>query len=146
MRRIPNKTIAEDVRTAFREDPAARNVLEVLTCYPGLHAIWIAGKGGCARIRRNRTVTRRNHRLKRLAFMLEIPFGGLNQVGDQVVAPPEFGIDVRPRFVTGIASPHESIVPVRINGQAVPIRVQHEHTARCGQHASEDNPSATMGR
>lgn len=35
------KHIAEDVRTAFREDPAARSVLEVLLCYPGLHAIWM---------------------------------------------------------------------------------------------------------
>ncbi|MBL7091919.1 MAG: serine O-acetyltransferase [Candidatus Omnitrophica bacterium] len=35
------KRIAEDIRTAFREDPAARNVIEVLLCYPGLHAIWM---------------------------------------------------------------------------------------------------------
>jgi serine O-acetyltransferase len=35
------KRIAEDIRTAFREDPAARNVVEVLLCYPGLHAIWM---------------------------------------------------------------------------------------------------------
>ena len=35
------KKIAEDIRTAFREDPAARNVIEVLLCYPGLHAIWM---------------------------------------------------------------------------------------------------------
>lgn len=33
--------ISEDVRTAFREDPAARNAIEVLLCYPGLHAIWM---------------------------------------------------------------------------------------------------------
>ncbi|MDD5190801.1 MAG: serine O-acetyltransferase [Dehalococcoidales bacterium] len=30
----------EDIRTVFREDPAARSVIEVLTCYPGLHAVW----------------------------------------------------------------------------------------------------------
>jgi serine O-acetyltransferase len=34
------KRIAEDIRTVFKGDPAARSVLEVLTCYPGLHAIW----------------------------------------------------------------------------------------------------------
>lgn len=33
--------MAEDIRTVFREDPAARNTLEVLFCYPGLHAIWL---------------------------------------------------------------------------------------------------------
>jgi len=33
--------IREDVRTVFRKDPAARSTLEVLTCYPGLHAVWM---------------------------------------------------------------------------------------------------------
>ncbi|HOT90079.1 MAG TPA: serine O-acetyltransferase [Anaerolineae bacterium] len=33
--------LREDVRTVFAKDPAARSVLEVLTCYPGLHAIWM---------------------------------------------------------------------------------------------------------
>jgi|YNPNPStandDraft_1061719.scaffolds.fasta_scaffold01396_5 serine O-acetyltransferase len=32
--------IKEDVQTAFRRDPAARSFLEVILCYPGLHAIW----------------------------------------------------------------------------------------------------------
>lgn len=33
--------IREDIRTVFEKDPAARSTLEVLCCYPGLHAIWI---------------------------------------------------------------------------------------------------------
>jgi serine O-acetyltransferase len=33
--------LREDVRTAFAKDPAAKGTLEVLTCYPGLHAIWL---------------------------------------------------------------------------------------------------------
>lgn len=33
--------IREDVRTVFERDPAARSTLEVLTCYPGLHALWL---------------------------------------------------------------------------------------------------------
>ncbi len=32
--------LKEDIQTAFREDPAARSVLEVVLCYPGLHALW----------------------------------------------------------------------------------------------------------
>jgi serine O-acetyltransferase len=32
--------IREDIKTAFQKDPAARNALEVLLCYPGLHALW----------------------------------------------------------------------------------------------------------
>ena len=30
----------EDIRTIRRNDPAARNALEILLCYPGLHALW----------------------------------------------------------------------------------------------------------
>ncbi len=30
----------EDIQSVFHRDPAARNAFEVMTCYPGLHAIW----------------------------------------------------------------------------------------------------------
>lgn len=33
--------IKEDVSTVLKKDPAAGSVIEVLTCYPGLHAVWI---------------------------------------------------------------------------------------------------------
>jgi serine O-acetyltransferase len=32
--------IREDIKSVFERDPAARNFFEVLTNYPGLHAIW----------------------------------------------------------------------------------------------------------
>ena len=32
--------IKEDIDAALRQDPAARNRLEVLLTYPGLHAVW----------------------------------------------------------------------------------------------------------
>jgi len=35
------KTLKEDIQTVFAKDPAARSTLEVLTCYPGLHALWL---------------------------------------------------------------------------------------------------------
>ena len=34
------RTFREDIRTVFDKDPAARNLLEVIFCYPGLHALW----------------------------------------------------------------------------------------------------------
>ncbi|OGS20687.1 MAG: serine O-acetyltransferase [Elusimicrobia bacterium RIFOXYA2_FULL_39_19] len=34
------KIISEDIKTIFEKDPAARNIIEVLLCYPGLHALW----------------------------------------------------------------------------------------------------------
>ncbi|MBI4295892.1 MAG: serine O-acetyltransferase [Chloroflexi bacterium] len=30
----------EDIRTVFERDPAAKSTLEVVCCYPGLHALW----------------------------------------------------------------------------------------------------------
>ena len=30
----------KDIKNVFEKDPAARSVLEVLLCYPGLHALW----------------------------------------------------------------------------------------------------------
>ncbi|HSB16970.1 MAG TPA: serine O-acetyltransferase [Bryobacteraceae bacterium] len=33
------RTIKEQVDTIFREDPAAKSVLEILLCYPGFHAV-----------------------------------------------------------------------------------------------------------
>ena len=34
-------SLKEDIATVFKKDPAARTVWEVITCYPGLHALWI---------------------------------------------------------------------------------------------------------
>ncbi|PZN06599.1 MAG: serine O-acetyltransferase, partial [Bacillota bacterium] len=33
--------LREDVQVVFERDPAARSVLEVILCYPGLHALWL---------------------------------------------------------------------------------------------------------
>jgi serine O-acetyltransferase len=33
--------LREDIQSVFHRDPAARNSFEVLTCYPGMHAIWL---------------------------------------------------------------------------------------------------------
>src|SRR5574340_1178196 len=34
------QTIKQDIEAIFERDPAARTNLEILLCYPGLHAIW----------------------------------------------------------------------------------------------------------
>ncbi|MFN3533328.1 MAG: serine O-acetyltransferase [Candidatus Brocadia sp.] len=33
--------IKEDINAAFQNDPAARSKLEVILCYPGVHALWL---------------------------------------------------------------------------------------------------------
>ncbi|MGH8706360.1 MAG: serine O-acetyltransferase [Burkholderiales bacterium] len=35
------KQLREDIASVFERDPAARSTWEVLTCYPGLHAVWL---------------------------------------------------------------------------------------------------------
>ena len=35
------KNLKEDIQNIFAKDPAAKNTLEVVLCYPGLHAIWL---------------------------------------------------------------------------------------------------------
>ena len=37
----PFSILGEDMKTVFDKDPAARNHLEVILCYPGLHALWL---------------------------------------------------------------------------------------------------------
>ncbi len=34
-------SITEDIQTVFAKDAAARSTLEVILCYPGLHALWM---------------------------------------------------------------------------------------------------------
>ena len=33
-------TLRQDIKSVFDRDPAARSTLEVIFCYPGLHAVW----------------------------------------------------------------------------------------------------------
>jgi serine O-acetyltransferase len=35
------RQLREDIASVFERDPAARSTWEVLTCYPGLHAVWL---------------------------------------------------------------------------------------------------------
>ncbi|MEY2873022.1 MAG: serine O-acetyltransferase CysE, partial [Pseudomonadota bacterium] len=35
------RRLKEDIACILERDPAARSVFEVVTCYPGLHALWI---------------------------------------------------------------------------------------------------------
>jgi serine O-acetyltransferase len=39
--------LREDIQSVFHRDPAARNAFEVLTCYPGLKAVWLHRVAHC---------------------------------------------------------------------------------------------------
>jgi serine O-acetyltransferase len=69
----------EDVRSVLERDPAARSRLEVMTCYPGLWAVWIH---------------RISHRLWRMKLWL--PARLLSQIGRFVT-----GVDIHPGALLG---------------------------------------------
>ena len=71
--------IMEDIKNVFTEDPAARSFLEVLTCYPGLHAVWLH---------------RVSHRLWTLG--LRLPARILSQTGRALT-----GIEIHPGATIG---------------------------------------------
>jgi serine O-acetyltransferase len=73
------KTIREDIQSVLDRDPAARNVFEVLLCYPGLHAVW------------NHRLT---HRLWRSGFKLIARW--LSQIARTVT-----GIEIHPGATIG---------------------------------------------
>ncbi len=64
--------IKEDINTAFREDPAARNWGEVLFCYPGLHAIWMHRVAHFLWVRGYRNFARFLSHISRLLTGIEI--------------------------------------------------------------------------
>jgi len=35
------RRLRRDIQVVFERDPAAKNILEVILCYPGLHAVWM---------------------------------------------------------------------------------------------------------
>ncbi len=71
--------IREDIQSVLERDPAARSRLEVLTCYPGLWAVWFH---------------RVSHRLWRMR--LRLPARMLSQVGRFYT-----GVDIHPAALLG---------------------------------------------
>jgi len=64
--------IREDIATVFERDPAARTVFEVLTSYPGLHAVWMHRCAHRMWRRRMRTFARLCSHLARFLTGIEI--------------------------------------------------------------------------
>ena len=72
-------TMARDIQVIRQRDPAARSDLEIITCYPGLHALWF-------------------HRLARALWMRRIPVVPrvVSQIGRFVT-----GIEIHPGATLG---------------------------------------------
>jgi serine O-acetyltransferase len=66
------KTIKEDIQSVFKNDPAARNTFEVLTSYPGLHAIWLHRISHCLWKRGEKNLARILSHISRFFTGIEI--------------------------------------------------------------------------
>ncbi|MFW6125808.1 MAG: serine O-acetyltransferase [Chloroflexota bacterium] len=73
----PLSIFAEDLRTVFDKDPAARSTLEVLLCYPGLHALWLHRVAHFLWRHRLRLVGRMVSHMNRLSTGIEIHPGAV---------------------------------------------------------------------
>jgi len=66
------KSLREDITAVFEADPAARSYLEVLFCYPGLHALWAYHATHWLWRRRFRFLARFGSQVARLLTGIEI--------------------------------------------------------------------------
>lgn len=62
----------EDIQTVFKKDPAARSVIEVLTCYPGLHAIILHRLAHCLWMKNMKFIARLISHISRFLTGVEI--------------------------------------------------------------------------
>ena len=69
-------TLARDMQAIRERDPAARSDIEIVTCYPGLHAVWL-------------------HRLAGLLAGLQNPFRIILQILDP-------GLNIGGRVLQGL--------------------------------------------
>ena len=72
----------EDIQSVFHRDPAARNAFEVVTCYPGLHAVWFHRVSHWLWQNDCKWLARMNSNLARWLTGIEIHPGA--QIGDDV--------------------------------------------------------------
>ena len=82
--------IREDIRSIMRRDPAARNAWEVLTCYPGLHAIILHRCASWLWTHRMKWLGRFTSHLARILSGIEIHPGAT--IGRRVFIDHGFGV------------------------------------------------------
>ena len=73
--------LREDLQTVFTKDPAARTTFEVMTCYPGLHALWLHRASHGLWRRNYKTLSRLLSHLSRFLTGIEIHPGA--QIGQR---------------------------------------------------------------
>ena len=89
----------EDIASVFHRDPAARNTLEVLTCYPGLHAVWLHRVSHALWVRRAYLLARMLSHFARWLTGIEIHPGA--KIGRRFFIDHGFGVVIGETTVIG---------------------------------------------
>ncbi len=82
--------LREDIQTVFARDPAAKSRLEVVVCYPGLHAIWLHRLAHTLWRRRMRFLGRCLSHFSRLLTGIEIHPGA--EIGRRIFIDHGMGV------------------------------------------------------
>jgi len=93
------KSVTEDIAAVFERDPAARSYLEVLFCYPGLHALWAHRVNHWFWRHGMRFVARFHSQVVRLLTGIEIHPGA--QIGHRLFIDHGMGVVVGETSIVG---------------------------------------------
>ena len=93
------QSIREDIAAVFERDPAARSYLEVLLCYPGLHALWFHRINHWLWIHNLRLMSRWLSQWARLFTGIEIHPGA--QIGHRLFIDHGMGVVVGETSIVG---------------------------------------------
>ena len=93
------KSVREDVASVFENDPAARSYLEVLLCYPGLHALWFHHWNRWLWRHRMRFLARFCSQISRLLTGIEIHPGA--EIGRRLFIDHGMGIVIGETSIVG---------------------------------------------
>lgn len=93
------ENIKEDINTVFSNDPAAKSTIEVILCYPGLHALWFHKIGHWFWIRNHRLAGRFISHISRFFTGIEIHPGA--QIGKRFFIDHGMGVVIGETTIVG---------------------------------------------
>ena len=93
------ETIKEDINTVFMNDPAAKSTIEVILCYPGLHALWMHKIAHWFWVRNHKLIGRFTSHLNRFFTGIEIHPGA--QIGRRFFIDHGMGVVIGETTIVG---------------------------------------------
>lgn len=93
------RSFREDITAVFERDPAARSLLEVLLCYPGLHSLWAHRLNHWLWCHKFRLLARFNSQLVRFFTGIEIHPGA--QIGHRLFIDHGMGVVIGETSIVG---------------------------------------------